>query len=123
MKPLKTILIADDDAAILESLQLLLEINNYSVITTSGDNVISLIKKHSPDVVLLDIWMGNVDGKQVCKKIKADKNIKKTPIIMVSASSEIQQTFSEAGASDYIEKPFDIDVLIGKIEQLISDKN
>lgn len=114
----KTILVADDDAAILESIQLLLEINNYSVIITTGEDVIQLIKKHKPDLVLLDIWMGMVDGKEVCRKIKADPKIGDIPIIMLSASNEIEKTFQETGASDYVEKPFDIDVLIEKIESL-----
>jgi DNA-binding response OmpR family regulator len=116
-KTIKTVLVADDDGAILESLQLLLQINDYQVITSTGENVIELIKEYTPNVVLLDIWMGMIDGKDLCKKIKADESISKTPIIMVSASNDIQKSFLETGATDFIEKPFDIDALIQKIEK------
>lgn len=115
----KTILIADDDRAILESSQLLLEMNNYRVITSTGNDVISLIKKYSPLVVLLDIWMGHIDGRDVCMQIRSDLTINKTPIIMVSASNDIQSTYLEDGANDYLEKPFDIDELLKKIENNI----
>jgi DNA-binding response OmpR family regulator len=60
--------------------------------------------------------MGMIDGKVVCKQIKADSTLSNTPIVLVSASNDIQQSFSEYGADDYIEKPFEIDTLISKIE-------
>lgn len=112
-----TVLVADDDTAILESTKLLLEMNDYTVITSTGSDVISLMKKHSPAIVILDMWMGQIDGRDLCKNIKADTTIATIPIIIVSASNEIEFTYAATGASDYIEKPFDIDELLIKLEK------
>jgi DNA-binding response OmpR family regulator len=120
-KRAKKILVADDDTAILESISLLLEMNNYTVITSTGEDVIGLIKQQQPDVVLLDIWRGMIDGKDVCKAIKADRDASRVPVILVSASNDIKHSYSELGASDYIEKPFDIDALVKKIEIVTKD--
>lgn len=116
--PKKIILIADDDEAILESTQLLLEMNDYLVITSTGRDVLALAKKHHPAVILLDIWMGGIDGKQLCKKIKKTSALSSIPVIMVSASTSIASSITELGATDFIEKPFDIDTLMGKIENV-----
>lgn len=118
--PTKTVLVADDDAAILESVQLLLEMNNYVVITSTGENIDQLVKEHHPDIILLDIWMGAIDGKELCKKIKANSASTHIPILMVSASNDIAKSLADTGASGYVEKPFDIDALIQKIEELTS---
>ncbi|MDQ5951650.1 MAG: hypothetical protein QG639_931 [Patescibacteria group bacterium] len=114
----KTILVADDDQAILESMQLLLELNDYKVITSSGEDAIALVENHHPDIVLFDLWLGSISGKHLCQALRANPKFSKTPIILVSASNEIRHTYQEYGASDFVEKPFDIDLLMEKIEAL-----
>lgn len=114
----KTVLIVDDDLAILESLQLLLELNDYVVVTTTGEDVQYLVDNHQPDIILLDLWMGSLSGKHLCQQLRANTALDAVPIIIVSASTDIQHSFEEVGATDYIEKPFDIDALIEKIETL-----
>lgn len=123
MKPSKnTIFIADDDEAILESVKLLLEMNDYTVVTSTGEDALSLIESHTPSVILLDAWMGTIDGKELCLEIKKHPQFARIPIIMISASNELASSFSSYGATDYVAKPFDIDKLIEKIE-LLSAKN
>lgn len=119
MKPSqKTILIADDDQAILDSIRLLLEMSEYRVITTTGEDAILLINSQKPDIVLFDLWLGGISGKYLCQQLRADEKFVDLPIILVSASTEIKKTYKQYGATDFMEKPFDIDALIEKIENL-----
>jgi len=110
VKNKKTVLIAEDDTTILEAISMILEMENYNVVTTTGD--ISLIKKTRPDLILLDIMMSGIDGRKICKKLKADKEFKNIPIIIVSASREIKKLAKEAGANDFLAKPFEMDELL-----------
>lgn len=112
----KKILVADDDPAILDSLQLLLELAHYHVITTMDGQVIPYMKKDKPDLLLLDIRMGQVDGRDICRKLKTDESTKCIPIIMISASRDIEKSSHDAGADDFLAKPFDMDILLKKVE-------
>jgi CheY-like chemotaxis protein len=70
-----------------------------------------------PDLLLLDIWMSGIDGRDICKELKQKENTKKIPIVLISASREIERSALEAGADDFLAKPFEIDDLLEKIEK------
>lgn len=113
----KRILVADDDMAILDSLQLLLEDAGYKVITVdSGETVLQLPQNALPDLVLLDIWMSGADGRELCKAFKQAEKTKNIPVILFSANRDIEKYAKEAGANDFIEKPFEIKTLLEKVE-------
>lgn len=116
----KKILVADDDPAIVEALQLMLELHNYEVATTVDGKVLSMMKSFNPDLVLLDIWMSGVDGRDICRKIKSNDDLKEIPVIMISASRDVIQSSKDAGAEDFLAKPFEMDELVGKVEKLIT---
>ncbi len=117
VKKRKKILIADDDYSILEPTSLLLELYGYDVFTTSNGDIARKVKKKHPDIVLLDIFMSGIDGRDVCREIKKDPEMQTTPVILVSASPEVAESTKSCGADDYLAKPFDVDDLIDKVEQ------
>ena len=112
----KKIMIADDDAAILDSLSLMLEFEGYQVSATlNGETVLSMAEK--PDLLLLDIWMSGVDGRDICKKLKQHEATRSLPVVLISASNDIQRSAIEAGADDFLAKPFEMNDLLEKIEK------
>lgn len=118
----KRILVADDDPAIVESTTLILEEFGYDVDSTVDGQTIYKMEKDYPDLLLLDIWMSGEDGREICKYLKKSHLTKHIPIIMVSASRDIQSSAKEAGADDFLAKPFDMEVLIHKINKHIGSE-
>lgn len=118
----KHILVVDDDSAILDSIQLILEQEHYHVVTCSDGRVTAHLKETQPDLLLLDIWMGTVDGREICKRIKTDETTKHIPVIMISASREIIKNSQDSGADDYLAKPFDIEDLLDKVTRYTTAK-
>ncbi|EDM37803.1 Response regulators consisting of a CheY-like receiver domain and a HTH DNA-binding domain [Pedobacter sp. BAL39] len=116
----KKIMICDDDAGILEMMEMIMDEYGFDVITQANSlNVLQGLQQEKPDLLLLDIWMPLLSGDQVLKNIKADVQFNKLPVIMYSASSEGRSIAENAGADDYIDKPFDMNELEVKIRQLI----
>jgi len=110
-------MIADDDPAILDSVGIMLEFEGYDVTTTvNGSTVLDMVKE-LPDLLLLDIWMSGMDGRDICKQLKGNERTRGIPIVMISASKDIEGSAIEAGADDFLAKPFDINDLLGKIEK------
>lgn len=114
----KTILVADDDLAILEVIKIILEDSGYSVTTLSdGAGIVSWVKSHNPDVILMDIWMSGHDGCQIARQLKADTQTKQIPVILISAHNNTQRMARDAGADSFIAKPFDISNLLTIVER------
>jgi DNA-binding response OmpR family regulator len=116
----KKIVVADDDQAILDSITMLLQTEGYCVGATSNGDSINFIKTELPDLVLLDICMVGVSGLDICRKLKNESRTRNVPIIMISAGKDAKQSAVNAGADDFIAKPFDIDFLLKKIKHHIS---
>lgn len=112
---MKKVLVADDDPAIVEAIKLILELADYQVETTVDGKVIDKMKDNKPDLLLLDIWMSGVDGRDICKKIKATDDIKGVPVIMISASRDIEKSAKNSGADDFLAKPFEMEDLLSKV--------
>jgi CheY-like chemotaxis protein len=115
----KKILVADDDPAIVEATTLILEEFGYEVESTVDGETIYKMEKEYPDLLLLDIWMSGQDGREICRYLKKAMLTKHIPIIMISASRDIKQSAKEAGADDFLAKPFNMEELIDKIESHI----
>lgn len=116
----KKILIADDDQGITDAVQMLLEEVDYSVEVATDGETIKKINTEMPDLILLDVWMSGEDGREICKFLKAQDKTKNIPVIMISATRELSQSAKEAGAEDYLAKPFQIDDLLEKVEKYTS---
>lgn len=119
---MQRILAVDDDKDILEVLQLILEDSGYEVETLeNGADLFEKIKATHPDLILLDIMLGNYDGRELCRKVKASKETNNIPVILLSASHAISDNFKQNGSpDDFIAKPFDIDVLLSSVERQLA---
>jgi len=118
MKPTR-ILIVDDDPSIRKFIRANLIARNYEVsLAIDGEEALRIIEKELPDLVLLDVMMPNVDGFEVCRRLREWSKI---PIIMLSArDSEMDKVKClEYGADDYITKPFSLKELLARIGALL----
>jgi len=116
----KKILVCDDDEGILDMLSFILEDSGYKVIPERNSmNLYSLIEKEQPDLLLLDLWMPVLSGDQVLRVLKNNPETKSLPVIVVSASTEGKKIADEAGANDFLAKPFDIDQLVGRVQHML----
>jgi DNA-binding response OmpR family regulator len=120
MTTTKKIMIADDDPGIVDAIELMLTYEGYEVKTTSNGATFSEVKKNNPDLVLLDIWMSGEDGREICRKIKATKQTKAIPVIIISASKDIERSAIDSGADGFLEKPFEMNELLDKIKSLLA---
>jgi DNA-binding response OmpR family regulator len=116
----KKIIIADDDPGILDAIEIMLNYEGYIVNTTLNGATLLDIEDNFPDLILLDIWMSGTDGIDICKKLKVKPSMKNIPVILISASQDIEKSASEAGADDFLAKPFDINELLTKISKYTS---
>lgn len=112
----KKVLVADDDPAILHSIKMLLEDEGYCVETAVGDRTAQAVLDFSPGLILLDIWMSGMDGRDICKQLKSQKSTKHIPVIMISAHQDVENIAIGSGADDFIAKPFDIFKMLEKVE-------
>lgn len=115
----KRIMIADDDPGIVDAVEMLLEFEGYEVSSTVNGSTVLDMKDELPDLLLLDIWMSGTDGRDICKQLKQNDKLKDIPVIMVSASRDIERSAMNAGANDFLAKPFEMNDLLQKIENLI----
>lgn len=114
----KTILLIDDDAGILDVTKIILQDAGYTMLTASSETAMfEQLKKQQPDVILLDILLSGTDGIDICRKLKADPKTKDIPVVIMSADTSIEEKFKEAGADDYLTKPFDIEDLEEKVKK------
>lgn len=116
----KKILVVDDDRGIIEAFRAMLESVDYKVFTESDPaNLNKTIEKVSPDLILLDVLLSGGDGRVICKELKSKPDTRGIPIIIVSAHPSAEESVAEAGADDFLEKPFEMTVLFEKIKRLI----
>lgn len=121
---MKKILVVDDDDDVLETIQLILEIGGYDVEPLNDAQLIfDRISDFKPDLVLLDVVLGKIDGRVICSQIKGHNETKRIPILMMSGLYDLKEIQSmECAPDDFMQKPFKMDVLLEKIEKLITKK-
>lgn len=111
----RLVLIVDDDAALSEMLQIVLRQEGYETIrAATGDAALTVFARHRPDLVLLDLMLPGIDGVSVCRQIRAQSGV---PIVMLTAKSDTADVVAglEAGADDYVAKPFRTQELVARI--------
>ena len=119
------ILSVDDNPYNNEIIQEILS-DDYEVKTAaSGEEALQIVQEFKPDLILLDIMMPGISGYETCRIIKSDSSLKDTIIIMVSAKEQIDDKVEgyEAGAHDYITKPFSEEDLINSVEFFLSKES
>ena len=119
---MQRILVVDDDQDILEVLKYILEDSGYEVDTLSdGHFLFDKINEHIPDLILLDIMLGTMDGRELCKTIKSKTETHNIPVIMISASHTVSGLFNaDLGPNDFVAKPFDIDELLDSVHKQLA---
>lgn len=113
------ILVIDDDIAITELMSMLLKTHGFDVVTTNtGAEGIEFSKKYSPNIILLDLMMPDIDGWEVCKAIRVFSNV---PILILSAINDpaVVARVLDAGADDFLVKPVTSGVLVAHIKKMI----
>jgi len=114
------VLVVDDDRAIRESLVRALELEGYRVSAASdGAAALVAIRADQPDAIVLDVMMPSVDGLTVCRVLRSERN--RTPILMLTARTETRDRVAglDAGADDYLPKPFDLEELLARLRALL----
>lgn len=118
----KKILVVEGNALMLEVMAYILINNGYEVFTLSdGNEVFNYIKKNHPDLVILDSKLPGLDGIVICQLIKMNETTRKLPVIMCSDDESLLNSTRRDGApDDLLEKPFDINNLIQKVEHYLA---
>ncbi len=119
------VLIVDDDPTALQALETRLSEEYFEVATASdGESALQHMKSDPPDIVLLDVVMPEIDGYEVCKRIRSDPDLLHVPIVMISVKSDPEDIVRglQAGADDYLEKPFEDVVVLARIRSLVRSK-
>lgn len=115
----RKILLVDDEIHIQEMLRINMKSQGYDCLSAyTGEEALDMARKELPDLILLDVMMPGIDGVETCRRLKADKDLRAIPVIMVSAKSQGQDKIKglEGGADDYITKPFSIHELFLRIQ-------
>ncbi len=122
----ETILVIDDEEDILELVRYNLAREAYNVrLATSGEQALRMIRQELPDLVLLDLMLPNIDGLEVCKRIKGDPDTAEVPVVMLTAKGAETDIVAglELGAADYITKPFSPRILLARVRAVLRRNN
>jgi len=117
-----SLLLVDDDPEILTLLQVKLKGQPFKIFTAvEGETAMSIVRTERPDLIVLDVNLPGLSGLEICRALKADKNTREIPIIMLSArGEEIDRVLGlEFGADDYVTKPFSPQELILRINNVL----
>ena len=115
-----TVMIAEDDPSIVDVVRAILEIGGYKVATATEGDTLQTIQSNLPDVLLLDIWLSGEDGREICRQLKQNQQTKDLPVILISASKDLEKSAQDAHADDFLAKPFDMHDLLSKVAQHVS---
>jgi two-component system response regulator MprA len=114
---MKHILVVEDEPEITHFLKRGLTYKGFEVtIASSGEQVLHTMQQHPPDLVLLDIRLPDIDGYEVCRRLRASGHTS-TPVLMLTAKDEVTDKITglDCGADDYITKPFAFEELVARI--------
>src|ERR1700757_264532 len=114
------LLVVDDDRALRDVLRRALSLAGYEVrLTESGAGALSEVASGAPDAVVLDIGLPDIDGLEVCRLLRREGN--RVPVLMLTARDAVSDRIDglDAGADDYLVKPFDVDELAARLRALL----
>ena len=118
-----TVLIVEDNLDLAEATRHFLEIKRFKVLISDGKNIQQLLEEHKPDIIILDIFLGALDGREICRELKQNEQTKTIPVSMLSAHDKLSKAYDDNCADGYIMKPFALAELLEEIQLLISQSS
>ena len=116
-------LVVDDDQDLVELIRDVLEADGRFEIRTAnnGFDAGMMVKEYRPDVIVLDVMLPDINGKEVCQRVRGDSTMDDVKIICISGMVESDkiEELKTAGADDFMQKPFDADALVGRVCKLL----
>ena len=119
----RKVLVVDDDRDLVELIVSVLEDDGRfeTRVANNGFEAGMMVKDYRPDLIVLDVMLPDINGKEVCVRVRSDKSLANVRIICISGMVEREKVaeLEEAGADDFLQKPFDTDVLIARMSRLL----
>lgn len=119
----KRIVVVDDQVAILEVVQLALEMVGYEVETSQTGAYFQHMHPPFPDLILLDIFLDGEDGRDICNRLKSDEQTKHIPVVLLSAHANSEQAMRDCHTDDFLAKPFHLDALYDLVKRYIKESD
>ncbi|MFD0751891.1 PleD family two-component system response regulator [Mucilaginibacter calamicampi] len=116
-----TILLIDDDPDILSGITIILQEAGYVVRQGHDVTAVFEIEKDPPDLLLIDNWLEGKTGRDICYQLKTGPKTQHIPVILISATRNLAETAASCLADDYIDKPFEIEELLSKVELIMNN--
>lgn len=118
------ILVVDDDPDIGMMLKIMLEFHGYSVdVTTKASTAEAIMRSGNFNLLIMDMLLSGVNGVDICSRIKKDEQLSTLPVIMISAHPNAEEICLNAGADDFVSKPFDMEELLSKSSKFVTPQN
>lgn len=120
VSPKARILVADDEPAITVLLSEILSHAGHEVVRADGGSeALRLARVERPQLLLLDVMMPDLDGRDACRALRMDDELQQTPIVLFSSADESDVEWREAGADGFLQKPFRIRALLSFVEAML----
>ncbi|MGI8608382.1 MAG: response regulator [Candidatus Dormibacteria bacterium] len=118
----QTVMLVDDDPQLRHVVSMFFELEGYNVLQAKdGQEAITMLGEYVPDVILLDLMMPNVGGRDVCLHVRAQRNLKEIPVVVFTANETMEEDLRAAGADRFIAKPFSLEGLRRVVRTLIKE--
>jgi DNA-binding response OmpR family regulator len=115
------IIVVDDNRDISVMLKSVLEFSGYTVATCPGrEQLLVLLQVYNPQLILMDMMLGDTDGRDICRELKGHTHTVDIPILMISAHPDACESCKAAGANAFLEKPFEMDELLDMTRLLLT---
>ncbi len=115
----KRIIVVEDDPSISEVLAMILRLEQYRVDSFTNATFIEGLLQDMPGLILLDLWLSGINGKDICRQLKNDERFRCIPVVIVSANRDIKLYAEESGADNYLAKPFNVSDLLSEVERFM----
>jgi DNA-binding response OmpR family regulator len=123
MNKITRILVLDDDPDIGTMIKMMLEYKGYSVtVSDRAEQAEEVLRNNNIDLIIMDMLLSGVNGTDICTELKQNNSTSHIPVMMISAHPNAKEICLQAGADEFISKPFDMQDILSKINKLVSEQ-